>query len=638
MPSKYFPFDSTFTGVDSNGISQGDRGASSADWAAYVSRMFTDGYFRLLDGQLEPSISATPMSVDIAAGSAMIKGRQYSQDETVTVSLGLSDSQPRIDRIVLRLSTEAADRNILLKVLKGTPAASSVAPELIRTASVYDICLAQIAVGPNAIQIVEDNLTDTRNDEALCGYVKILLDGRFYPDGTLPELLWVYTMYPETLSSGQKAVIEGDSVLMGIYEASNIQQIDAKTIQNKVATGTLSMFFGNGVPDGYIHANGALINFETYADLYAVLGDAYSTDFTASSGKIIKVNNLIFLWSLGHNFTAIDIEGFNVYSTETAITLALAYTNGSYTYTAIKDSLYLIGGETLVSGSGTAVTNCRKAKVMDKNNIASWSTITSLPAARAFSSVVVYNEKYVFCIGGLTPHGNMSQYDNSVQNTVYKAEILSDGTLSVWSTLTALPQALSHASAIILGNKLYVIGGSSGQSSGNPIPITTIRVATINTSDGTIGSWSTYGISLPTYTGPSYAGPTYVFKFMTPDAVYIVHNDKWYSAAITGNDFGAFAEVSGWTTSNPDNNYSGYIDGYLYSYYSSAIQVRKYEAGAFGEPIKLTNATRGQFKLPDFRLGSIAFSNTLVPSVAFTGGGLQNQGRPIISPIPCIKY
>ena len=112
MPSRYFPFDSTFTGVDSNGIPQGDRGATSADWAAYVSRMFTDGYFKLLDGQLEPSISTIPMAVDIASGSAMIKGRQYSQDETVTVSLGLSDSHPRIDRIVLRMSTEVEDRKI----------------------------------------------------------------------------------------------------------------------------------------------------------------------------------------------------------------------------------------------------------------------------------------------------------------------------------------------------------------------------------------------------------------------------------------------------------------------------------------------------------------------------------------------
>lgn len=374
MPSKYFPFDSTYTGLDSNGIPQGDRGASSADWAAYVSRMFTDGYFRLLDGQLEPSISSTPMAVDIAAGSAMIKGRQYSQDETVTVSLGLSDSQPRIDRIVLRMSTEVEDRKIYLKVLKGTPAASPVAPELTRTASVYDICFAQIVVGVNAIQIIADNLTDTRDDDALCGYVKLLLDGRYYPEGSIPELLWVYTMFPETLTTGQKAVIESDVEMMGIYDTSKTKILFDDISQ----IGDIKYSQRTDLDNKWTLANGAEVDPSLYPDYASLVGINHDyAGFSFAAPPVVKT-----LYANGY-FVSTDGQSKIIYRNSDDPTGAWVTT--SYTASSVNNIRYM-NGYWVIVGNGTYM----YATIPSDT----WTTVT-LTSGYVFYDMEFYNGYYV---------------------------------------------------------------------------------------------------------------------------------------------------------------------------------------------------------------------------------------------------
>ena len=89
------------------------------------------------------------LTVTVSAGQAWVRparfrGRSIIMEQPETVTLTAADAvRSRIDRLVLRY--DAAARKTRLQVLEGTPdSASPTAPEITRTALVYDLCLAEI--------------------------------------------------------------------------------------------------------------------------------------------------------------------------------------------------------------------------------------------------------------------------------------------------------------------------------------------------------------------------------------------------------------------------------------------------------------------------------------------------------------
>ena len=77
----------------------------------------------------------------------------------------------RIDRIVLRY--DAANRRSRLLVLEGTPDSDNpTAPEISRTALLYDLCLAEIRRTAGSTAIIAADITDTRLDEDVCGLMR----------------------------------------------------------------------------------------------------------------------------------------------------------------------------------------------------------------------------------------------------------------------------------------------------------------------------------------------------------------------------------------------------------------------------------------------------------------------------------
>lgn len=120
--------------------------------------------------------AAGGLSVTVSAGMgwvhpARFEGYSVIMREAETLTLALADGQrPRIDRIVLRY--DAAARKSSLLVLQGTPDTQPTAPDISRTALLYDLCLAQITRPAGSTTIVAGNITDTRLDPALCGVMR----------------------------------------------------------------------------------------------------------------------------------------------------------------------------------------------------------------------------------------------------------------------------------------------------------------------------------------------------------------------------------------------------------------------------------------------------------------------------------
>ena len=117
------------------------------------------------------------LTVTVSAGQAWVRparfrGRSIIMEQPETVTLTAADAvRSRIDRLVLRY--DAAARKTRLQVLEGTPdSASPTAPEITRTALVYDLCLAEIRRPAGSTEITAADITDTRADEDVCGVMR----------------------------------------------------------------------------------------------------------------------------------------------------------------------------------------------------------------------------------------------------------------------------------------------------------------------------------------------------------------------------------------------------------------------------------------------------------------------------------
>ena len=117
------------------------------------------------------------LTVTVSAGQAWVRparfrGRSIIMEQPETITLTAADTvRTRIDRLVLRY--DAAAKKTGLQVLEGTPdSASPTAPEITRTALVYDLCLAEIRRPAGSTEITAADITDTRADEAVCGVMR----------------------------------------------------------------------------------------------------------------------------------------------------------------------------------------------------------------------------------------------------------------------------------------------------------------------------------------------------------------------------------------------------------------------------------------------------------------------------------
>ena len=122
------------------------------------------------------------LTVTVSAGQAWVRparfrGRSIIMEQPEMVTLTAADAvRSRIDRLVLRY--DAAARKTSLTVLTGTPdSASPTAPEITRTALVYDLCLAEIRRPAGSTEITAADITDTRADEAVCGVMRDGVNG-----------------------------------------------------------------------------------------------------------------------------------------------------------------------------------------------------------------------------------------------------------------------------------------------------------------------------------------------------------------------------------------------------------------------------------------------------------------------------
>lgn len=110
---------------------------------------------------LQPYGDGSGMTVKVPAGFAVVRGHGYNNSAEVSLTIAASESNPRIDTIVLTLDPSV--NSIILAVVKGTAAVSPARPSLTQTETgVFQFPIADVAVAASATSIVSGNVSDRR--------------------------------------------------------------------------------------------------------------------------------------------------------------------------------------------------------------------------------------------------------------------------------------------------------------------------------------------------------------------------------------------------------------------------------------------------------------------------------------------
>lgn len=148
----------------------GDRTYNADDLTNFYDGVLNDGVFKNYDASLEVS-AGTGMSVSVAGGKALVLGKYMLNTGSLNLTLEGSGTLPRYDAVVCGVDLQERTGTIYIKT--GTEASSPSYPALINTATMKEICLAYLYVGAGVTTITDANITDTRADESVCGYVKL---------------------------------------------------------------------------------------------------------------------------------------------------------------------------------------------------------------------------------------------------------------------------------------------------------------------------------------------------------------------------------------------------------------------------------------------------------------------------------
>lgn len=145
----------------------GDRTYSAASFEYWLKKFFTSGVF---NGDLQVK-AKSGMTLEIDPGYANVDGKVKFWNGAFTITLDAANSTyPRIDTIIIR--RDNVNRQIICEKVTGSYSADTPQPTApTRNSEIYDLVTAQIYVGAGVTEITQSNITDTRPNNELCGYI-----------------------------------------------------------------------------------------------------------------------------------------------------------------------------------------------------------------------------------------------------------------------------------------------------------------------------------------------------------------------------------------------------------------------------------------------------------------------------------
>ena len=302
-----------------------DRAYSAEDWADYFKHFIGNGVYAKPDTGMQ-IVSSGGMDIKCLNGSCFINGYTATSDETNDkLTLEMGDSiYARYDTIVARLDLNR--RDIHIDVVQGVPAETPEKPAHIRTETIYDLVLAYVFVDVGAIEISDADIEDVRPDEAVCGFVKGLVD-----DVQTGELFRQYATEWALLMAGVKldepAIIAAFNRMNSVKSVNGVFPVNGNvTIPGfRIITGT---YTGTG------SAQVIDLGFEPEAVLVCA---ATSTINSIDYMPFFAVKNSPASYQSGkYTILSVESNGFKVYIGTGNYNHVLSYNGRIYNYIAFK--------------------------------------------------------------------------------------------------------------------------------------------------------------------------------------------------------------------------------------------------------------------------------------------------------------
>lgn len=150
----------------------GDRKYSAEDIGRYLHGLVSSGVYADEADSLQV-LANGGMQIAVQSGRAMLDYHYMENDEPLVLELSAGGTMDRIDIVVARL--DLSERLCDIIVREGTPATAPTRPIIYKTDLAKEYLLASIYVTKLATSITQSDITDTRADDTVCGWVRSIV-------------------------------------------------------------------------------------------------------------------------------------------------------------------------------------------------------------------------------------------------------------------------------------------------------------------------------------------------------------------------------------------------------------------------------------------------------------------------------
>lgn len=152
----------------------GDRTYNAAQMSEYYQGILSDGVVANYGGALQV-LADSGLTVQVSSGRAYIDSRWLENDAAIDVTLNAAHvTLNRYTAVVVQL--DYTNREMSIITVDGTNATTPTKPAMQNTETIKQMCLAYVYVAAGATSIAQSNITDTRGNTSICGFVTGLID------------------------------------------------------------------------------------------------------------------------------------------------------------------------------------------------------------------------------------------------------------------------------------------------------------------------------------------------------------------------------------------------------------------------------------------------------------------------------
>lgn len=153
----------------------GDRKYNAEQINEFFGSLISSGVLPTPSTSLQV-IAKNDMTVQVKPGKGFINSHWVKNDAILELTLDTADSMlQRWDAIIMKLDESTSGRQITIEVKKGTPASAPQVPSMTRSETIQEYCLARVLVGKAVTSITQSDITDTRANNNVCGWVTGLI-------------------------------------------------------------------------------------------------------------------------------------------------------------------------------------------------------------------------------------------------------------------------------------------------------------------------------------------------------------------------------------------------------------------------------------------------------------------------------